>query len=125
VQKTPGRPATLRSKNLARIFAIASTLAIAISGCGPSKPQTPAEKGRIVYMTNCVVCHNPDPNLPGSQGPPIAGSSRELIADRVLYLKYPPGYTPKRTTHAMRAIPQLKNQIGDLTAFLQDAAKQH
>jgi len=99
-------------------------LMIAISGCGPSKPQTPAEKGRIVYMTNCVVCHNPDPNLPGSQGPPIAGSSGELIADRVLYLKYPPGYKPKRTTHAMRALPQLANQIDNLTAFLEEAAKQ-
>ncbi|HYR80369.1 MAG TPA: cytochrome c [Candidatus Dormibacteraeota bacterium] len=98
-------------------------LAIAVSGCGPSKPQTPAEKGRIVYMTNCVVCHNPDPNLPGSQGPPIAGSSRELVADRVLNLKYPPGYTPKRSTHAMRAMPQLANQIDNLTAFLQEAAQ--
>jgi mono/diheme cytochrome c family protein len=101
---------------------LAAMLAIAVSGCGPSKPQTPAEKGRIVYMTNCVVCHNPDPNQPGSQGPPIAGSSRELIADRVLYLKYPPGYTPKRSTHAMRALPQLANQIDNLTALLEDAA---
>ena len=75
-------------------------------------------------MTNCVVCHNPDPNLPGSQGPPIAGSSGELIADRVLYLKYPTGYKPKRTTHAMRALPQLANQIDNLTAFLEEAAKQ-
>jgi len=74
-------------------------------------------------MTNCVVCHNPNPNLAGSQGPPIAGSSKELIEDRVLYLKYPPGYTPKRTTHAMRAIPQLKNQIDDLTAFLAEVAQ--
>ena len=98
-------------------------LTIAVSACGPSKPQTPAEKGRIVYMTNCVVCHNPDPNLPGSQGPPIAGSSKELVADRVLYLKYPAGYTPKRSTHAMRALPQLANQIDNLTAFLQEAAQ--
>jgi mono/diheme cytochrome c family protein len=75
-------------------------------------------------MTNCVVCHNPNPNLPGSQGPPIAGSSRELIEDRVLYLKYPPGYKPKRTTHAMRAMPFLKNQIDNLYAFLQEAALQ-
>ena len=75
-------------------------------------------------MTNCVVCHNPNPNLPGSQGPPIAGSSRELIEDRVLYLKYPPAYKPKRTTHAMRSMPFLKNQIDNLYAFLQEAAKQ-
>jgi mono/diheme cytochrome c family protein len=107
----------------ARTFALAM-LAIASAGCGPSKPQSPAEKGRIVYMTNCVVCHNPNPNLAGSQGPPIAGSSRELIEDRVLYLKYPPGYKPKRSTHAMRAMPFLKNQIDNLTAFLQEAAQQ-
>ena len=74
-------------------------------------------------MTNCILCHNPDPNLPGSQGPPIAGSSRELIYDRVMFLTYPPGYRPKRPTHSMRALPQLKNKIDDLTAFLDDAAK--
>src|SRR6202165_1653247 len=98
-------------------------LVIAGAGCDPPKPQTPAEKGRIVYMTNCVVCHNSDPNLPGSQGPPIAGLRRELDEDRVLILKYPPVYAPKRTTHAMRAMPQLANQIDNLTAFLQEAAK--
>ena len=104
--------------------AIASMFAIAISACGPSKTMTPAEQGRIVYMTNCVICHNANPNLAGSQGPPIAGSSRELVYDRVMFLKYPPGYTPKRTTHAMRALPQLKDRIDDLTAFLADAAQQ-
>lgn len=112
----------LRAGNFA-LATVAMIVAVAVAGCGPSKPQTAAQKGRIVYMTNCVVCHNPNPNLAGSQGPPIAGSSRELIEDRVLYLKYPPGYTPKRTTHAMRAIPQLKNQIGDLTAFLAEVAQ--
>lgn len=83
---------------------------------------TPAQQGRIVYMTNCVVCHNSNPNLPGSQGPPIAGSSRELVYDRVMSLKYPPGYKPKRTTHAMRALPHLAHQIDNLTAFLADSA---
>ena len=74
-------------------------------------------------MTNCVVCHNPNPNLPGSQGPPIAGSSEALLEARVLHLAYPPGYTPQQKTQAMRAFPQLKNHIGDLRAFLA-AAKQ-
>jgi mono/diheme cytochrome c family protein len=77
----------------------------------------------MVYITNCVVCHNPNPNLPGSQGPPIAGSSEALLEARVLHLTYPPGYTPQRKTHAMRTFPQLKNHIGDLQAFLA-AAKQ-
>jgi mono/diheme cytochrome c family protein len=99
-------------------------LSIALSSCGGSKPMTPAQRGRIVYMTNCVVCHNANPNLAGSQGPPIAGSSRELVYDRVMFLKYPAGYTPKRATHAMRALPQLANRIDDLAAFLTEAAKQ-
>lgn len=97
-------------------------LAIAVSACGPSKPLTPAERGRIAYVTTCMACHNRDPNLAGTKGPPIAGSSRELVEDRILYLKYPPGYKPKRTTHNMRAQPQLKNKIDDLVAFLAEAA---
>jgi len=75
-------------------------------------------------MTNCVLCHNADPNLAGNQGPAIAGSSRELVYDRVMYLTYPAGYTPKQPTHLMRAFPQLVNRIDDLTAFLAEAAKQ-
>lgn len=90
-----------------------------------SKPETAVERGRRIYLTDCVVCHNPDPNQAGSEGPAIAGSSRELVEARVLHLKYPPGYKPKRATHAMRAFPQLaaNGQIYDLTAFLQAAAK--
>ena len=76
----------------------------------------------MAYVTTCMACHNRDPDLARSKGPPIAGSSRELVADRILYLKYPPGYKPKRTTHNMRAQPQLANKIDDLVAFLAEAA---
>jgi len=96
---------------------------VLVAACN-SKPPDPVEKGRMVYMTNCVVCHNPNPNLPGSQGPAIAGSSQALLEARVLHLTYPPGYTPQRKTHAMRAFPQLKNQIGDLYVFLAAAKQQ-
>jgi len=74
-------------------------------------------------MTTCVACHNPNPNLAGTKGPAIAGSPRELVYDRVLFLKYPPGYKPQRTTHNMRAQPQLANRIDDLVAFLAEAKK--
>ena len=95
------------------------SIASILAACGPSKPQSPAERGKLVYMTKCVVCHNMDPNLSGSQGPPIAGSSRELIEDRVHHLAYPPGYTPKRKTHVMTAFPNLpQSDIDALTAFL-------
>ncbi len=89
-----------------------------------SKPPDAVERGRMIYMTNCVVCHNPNPNFPGTQGPAIAGSSEALLEARVLHLSYPPGYTPQRKTHAMRAFPQLKNHIGDLAAFLAAAKQQ-
>ena len=107
------------SARIAYLAAIATALAAA--SCN-HKPATPADKGRIVYMTTCVVCHNANPNLPGTQGPPIAGSSRELVEARVLHLSYPPGYKPKRNTHAMKAQPQLARQIDNITAFLQEAA---
>jgi mono/diheme cytochrome c family protein len=95
--------------------------AVFMSAC-QAKKVTPIERGRIIYMANCAVCHNADPNLLGSEGPPIAGSSREVVEARVLHLSYPPGYTPKRGTHLMRAIPTLAPEIDNLVAFL-DAAK--
>jgi len=104
-----------------RIFARALPAVLLIAACN-SAPITPARRGRQIYMSNCVVCHNADPNLPGSQGPPIAGSSRALVEARVLHLSYPPGYTPKRTTHAMRAFPQLAGHLDEITAFLAEAA---
>src|SRR5208282_2059166 len=64
--------------------------ALALCASCNSKPPDAAERGRIVYVTNCVVCHNPNPNLPGTQGPPIAGSSEALLEARVLNLSYPP-----------------------------------
>jgi len=97
---------------------------LAFAACGKTLPPDTVERGRLVYVTHCIVCHNPNPNLDGAQGPAIAGSSRELIADRVLHLTYPPGYAPKRTTHNMRAMNDLTPaQIDDLTAYLRAAAK--
>jgi hypothetical protein len=71
-----------------------------------------------VYVANCTVCHNTDPALPGSIGPAVAGSQRGLLEARMLRAEYPPGYTPKRSTHAMVALPQLAGSIDDLAAYL-------
>ena len=95
-----------------------------VIGCSDSKPLTAAERGQRIYAANCIICHNPDPTQPGSQGPPIAGSPRELVEARVVRAAYPPGYTPKRTTHAMPAQPHLAPKGDDLTAFLAEAAQQ-
>lgn len=88
----------------------------------PSKPVPTVEqlyeRGRSVYMGNCTACHNMDPAQPGGLGPAIAGASRELIEARVLHATYPEGYTPKRDTKLMVALPHLKDDIDALAAYL-------
>jgi mono/diheme cytochrome c family protein len=111
------------ARRFRRAILAAMILAAAV-GCNSPRTLTPAQRGEVVYRTNCASCHSRDPNLPGPLGPPIAGSSRALVEARVIHGTYPPGYTPKRGTHEMRALPWLNGHIGDLTAYL-DAAQDH
>jgi mono/diheme cytochrome c family protein len=100
---------------------ILAAVAVVATGCHPHVA-TAAERGAVIYRTNCIACHNANPNLPGSLGPAIAGSPPELIAARVMHGAYPVGYEPKRHTHIMRPLPWLGPHIGDLAAYL-DSAK--
>lgn len=77
-------------------------------------------RGQQVFMTNCVSCHNANPKLDGPLGPPIAGSSAELIKARLLDKSYPAGYKPKRPTSVMPALPHLANEVDALAAYLND-----
>jgi mono/diheme cytochrome c family protein len=88
------------------------------AGGGAATGSGDPERGRRIYMTVCIQCHNPDPSKDGPIGPAIKGSSRELIEARVLYQSYPPGYTPKRKTALMPKQPQLAKDIPDLAAYL-------
>jgi mono/diheme cytochrome c family protein len=89
-----------------------------------SKPLSALEsRGKSVYMANCTACHNPDPRLVGSIGPDIAGSSLELITARVLHQAYPPGYTPKRKSSVMPALPFLERDLPALHAYLNSFIK--
>ena len=109
----------------------ASTPAPAPSASQPSLAETPKlpasagasqeklfARGRAVYVTNCGVCHNVDPALDGSLGPATAGSSIELLEARLLRNSYPEGYTPKRDSRVMMALPYLKDDIPALAAYL-------
>jgi hypothetical protein len=60
-----------------------------------------------------------DPAETGALGPAIKGSSRELLEARVIHAAYPPGYTPKRTTTTMVALPHLSGDIDALAAYLE------
>ncbi len=76
------------------------------------------ERGRQLFLANCTACHNTDPTHPGPVGPAIAGSSRELVEARVLHAAYPPGYTPKRSSNVMPALPYLAPAVPDIAAYL-------
>lgn len=100
-----------------------------LAGC-PSKEDSPHKsnssaglqdlmaRGKVTYNSSCTACHNPDPKKPGSMGPEVYGSTRELIEARVLRAEYPQGYKPKRTTKSMVPLPHLKNDIDALAAYL-------
>jgi mono/diheme cytochrome c family protein len=116
---------------------VSVSLALLLAGCGdqPAPPPagnasatapTPAavaaagsaEKGRQVWLGQCVACHNPDPTKDGPLGPAVKGSSRELVDARVVRGEYPAGYTPKRPTKVMPPRPDLAPSVPDLAAYL-------
>ena len=107
-------------------FAILFFLGTLLSGCNDRAVEsnlTPeqkvlVEKGKTVYLTYCIACHNMDPHLSGSVGPDLHGSSLELVTARVLRAEYPPNYKPKRTTQQMAPFEDLKDDIPAIHAFL-------
>jgi mono/diheme cytochrome c family protein len=111
-------------KPVLKIFLVLS-FAVTVSACSKqsddssqSAKNPAAERGRAVYVANCVACHNSDPSKEGPIGPAIAGSPPELIESRVLRTEYPPGYKPKRNTQVMPTFPYLKSEIPHLIAYL-------
>ncbi len=102
-------------------FVKALFLTLLLGGCGGESDETVgpnAERGRRLYLVNCIVCHNRDPSKDGATGPAIKGSSETLLRFRVLSRSYPPGYVPKRKSSAMIPLPHLKKAIPDLAAYL-------
>jgi mono/diheme cytochrome c family protein len=77
-----------------------------------------ASRGKLVYQTTCIACHSPDPTKPGALGPEVWGSSLELLEARIVRTEYPKGYSPKRSTHVMQALPQVQKDIPALHAYL-------
>ena len=79
---------------------------------------TDIEKGRMVYFANCVSCHNNNPKKPGSIGPEVYGASIDVLAQKIVFGKYPENYSPKRTSKIMPLMPHLKKDISKLHAFI-------
>ena len=76
------------------------------------------EKGKVVYNANCISCHNYNPKKPGSIGPQIYGSSKELLSNKINFGIYPKNYKPKRSTKMMPLQPHSDKEIANLYAFL-------
>ena len=75
-------------------------------------------KGKSVYGSVCIACHNMDPNQDGAIGPGLAGTTLELLQTKVLKNEYPAGYTPKRDTLNMVPLPHLEPDLPALAAYL-------
>ena len=76
------------------------------------------EKGKVVYYANCISCHNYNPKKPGSIGPQIYRSSKELLSNKINFGKYPKNYKPIMSTNIMPLLPHLDKEISNLHAFL-------
>jgi mono/diheme cytochrome c family protein len=99
--------------------------ALTVNACGGDSGQSASagksagwQRGRSVYVANCVACHNSDPSKDGPIGPALKGSPPELVRSRVLRTEYPPGYTPKRNTQVMPTFPFLEAEIKYLAEYL-------
>lgn len=81
------------------------------------------EKGKRVWLTTCIQCHNRDPNKKGPIGPEVVDAPLEVMRVKVVTGKYPDslpaGFVPKRKTKAMRALPQHKNDVDAIHAYVQ------
>jgi mono/diheme cytochrome c family protein len=89
--------------------------------------QATLDKGKRLYMSNCIQCHNKDPNIKGSLGPEMVDAPLEVMTSKVMTGKYPDplpkGFVPKRKSRAMRAIPKLKEDIPAIHAWVQSMKK--
>src|SRR5262249_11087657 len=94
-------------------------MASTVFGCGGPSLDPEAERGRQVYLAQCTACHATDPAQAGPVGPPVKGSTRELLESKGVRGTYPPEYRPKRPTAVMPLQPQVANDIPALAAYLQ------
>jgi mono/diheme cytochrome c family protein len=107
-----------------RRSSLACLLPLLLLACSEGGSDPLVKRGEQVYLNNCTACHARDARVAGPVGPPVAGSSLELLQAKVLRNEYPPGYTPKRESNAMIALPHLEPELPALAAYLGTLAPQ-
>jgi mono/diheme cytochrome c family protein len=85
------------------------------------------KRGRRLYISNCISCHNKDPNIKGAIGPELMDAPIEVMTSKIMTGGYPnplpKGFTPKRKTKAMRKMPKLEKDIPAIYAWIQSMKK--
>jgi len=76
------------------------------------------QRGQSIYKSNCIACHNADPDKEGSAGPALHGASLELLEAKILKSTYPAEYRPKRDTKLMPKFAHLEKEILSIHRFL-------
>jgi mono/diheme cytochrome c family protein len=92
-----------------------------------SADQATLDKGKRLYLSNCIQCHNKDPNLKGSLGPEMVDAPLSIMTSKVMTGAYPAvlpaGFVPKRKSKAMKKITKLKNDIPAIYEWVQSMKK--
>ena len=100
------------------VLSLAACTKRAVVQAATLSPAERQERGKLIYNSNCIACHNVDPAQAGSVGPAVKGSSLELLQARILRADYPAGYKPQRDTRVMLALPALEPEIPAIHAYL-------
>jgi hypothetical protein len=84
-------------------------------------------RGKTIYLSACIKCHNKDPNVKGSIGPELVDAPLEIMAYKVANGKYPKdlpaGFVPKRKTNQMMKQPQYSKDVPSIHAYIQSLKK--
>ena len=85
------------------------------------------EKGKEIYLSTCIQCHNKDPNVKGPIGPELVDAPLEVMQVKVVTGRYPEvlpeGFVPKRKTKQMRKFPNLEKDVPSIHAYVQSLKK--
>ncbi len=94
-----------------------------LSGRSYCADQGTIDRGRRLYFSNCIQCHNRDPNRMGSMGPEMIDAPLSVMTSKFMTGKYPEvlpaGFVPKRRTTAMKKIIKLEKDIPAIHAYVQ------
>ena len=92
-------------------------------------PMNPVDinKGKEIYLSTCIKCHNKDPNVKGAIGPELTDAPLEIMQAKVATGRYPdvlpPGFVPKRKTKQMIKQPQALADVPSIHAYVQSLKK--